>query len=237
MSGRNDPLAALVVAERDGPSPDTQTLARVWSGVEDQLHAGMQGPVLDTAPLLPAATGLGKLWLVVALLGFVGIGTAAAARTPQPAVLRGPSLARLVLPARPAPTPTVEVPDPLPDVPPQPATAPAAPERKREARPSRRRSKPSIAPAPKASSLTEELVLMRSIERALSKGDTDRADRLVRRHVREFPQGSMIEERSAAVVRIACLRNDDAATTHRKAFERQWPASVHRAAIRNACTD
>ena len=235
MNERRDPLATLIDADRAVEGPDGDTLQRMWTGIEQGVASGAPGPVLDTQPLLPAAGGLGLkvlgLALVTSLVGVVAL---------RPGDDAPHSVQRL--------SPTVEVPTVVPPAPPKleppeplqpaPVVEPAIEQAVREPRPQRRPraqpepERPTTTPGP---TLADELALMRKIGRALSAGDTRTAAALLDDHGERFPDGALKEERVAAEVRIACMRDRPDAAKRRASFERRWPKSMHAAAVASAC--
>lgn len=94
---------------------------------------------------------------------------------------------------------------------------------------------PAVVPAPRASSLAEELALLRDA-RAAARGDDPAGslallDELDRRH----PDGVLHEERRASRVVALCAMGDQAAAAEAARFLRELPSSVHAERVRAAC--
>ncbi|MCB9596698.1 MAG: hypothetical protein H6719_28495 [Sandaracinaceae bacterium] len=91
-------------------------------------------------------------------------------------------------------------------------------------------------PAPVDSTLSEELVLLRGAQRAMSEQQPARALGLLDDHARRFPSGILEEEREAARVVALCQadRRDEARALAAR-FLRERPSSPHRARVRAAC--
>ena len=193
----------------------------------------------SSAAAAPASVLAGKS-VVLGLTALVVVGGASAGywwwrnegRGP-----RTPSVASAVL--TPAARPTNQ-----PDSPhsPPPATVkemqPAAP-----ARANRRRSALAARPISAKAVLSEpgpdvagEIALLNEAQRALASGQADRALQLLDRHAREFPRGSLAEERVAArVIALCALGRVTAARAETAAFVRQSPESPLVERVRAAC--
>jgi hypothetical protein len=123
----------------------------------------------------------------------------------------------------------------------EPAPEPA-PEVEIEAEPVRRKGarKPAApaAPAPTADSLREERAILARATAALRAGDPGAALEAVAEHVKKFPRGLLVEERSATNVLGLCAAGKVAqGVKARDAFLARWPRSVHAARVQDACRD
>jgi RNA polymerase sigma-70 factor (ECF subfamily) len=133
---------------------------------------------------------------------------------------------------------------------PDPATSPpsAAPEEAgtpREAPSRGNRSRPALAPRAVGAQASRsepgpdvagEITLLGEAQRALANGQAERALQLLDRHAREFPRGSLTEERAAArIIALCALGRVEAARVETAAFVRQSPGSPLVDRVRAAC--
>lgn len=145
--------------------------------------------------------------------------------------------------------PSPEVAAPIPPPEPEPEISTARVPRTVEptvVRPSIRRAAPELAPAIEpeppapepapASTLAEEVGLLRSAHAALNAGDPNAALARLAEHARRFPSGTMAEERDAARVLALCRaeRRDEARTAAAR-FLRDRPSSPLAARVRASC--
>jgi hypothetical protein len=102
-----------------------------------------------------------------------------------------------------------------------------------ERRAPRTRSTPLAASTSATSRLVEEGALLRRAWTALDKGAWAKAATIVARHERDFPRGSLLEEREAvrAILRCDSGRDTDAGSS----FERRFSGSIYRSRVRAAC--
>lgn len=81
-----------------------------------------------------------------------------------------------------------------------------------------------------------EIALLNEAQRALASGQADRALQILDRHAREFPRGSLAEERAAArIIALCALGRVTAARVETAAFVRQSPESPLVERVRAAC--
>ncbi len=81
-----------------------------------------------------------------------------------------------------------------------------------------------------------EIALLSEAQRALASGQADRALQLLDRHARDFPRGSLTEERAAArIIALCALGRVTAARAETAAFVRQSPESPLVERVRAAC--
>jgi hypothetical protein len=121
----------------------------------------------------------------------------------------------------------------LPEPEPAPALAAA-----REAQPAARsnRSRSTAAAREPGTDVAGEIALLNDAQRALANGQPDRALALLERHARQFPRGSLTEERAAARIIALCdLGRVTAARAETAAFVRQFPSSPLTDRVRAAC--
>ena len=81
-----------------------------------------------------------------------------------------------------------------------------------------------------------EIALLNEAQRALASGQADRALQLLDRHARDFPRGSLVEERAAArIIALCALGRVTAARAEAAAFVRKSPESPLVDRVRAAC--
>ena len=81
-----------------------------------------------------------------------------------------------------------------------------------------------------------EIALLNQAQRALASGQANTALQLLDRHAREFPRGSLTEERAAArIIALCALGRGTAARAETAAFVRQSPESPLVERVRAAC--
>ena len=81
-----------------------------------------------------------------------------------------------------------------------------------------------------------EIALLNQAQRALASGQADRALQLLDRHARDFPRGSLAEERAAArIIALCALGHVTAARAETAAFVRKSPESPLVDRVRAAC--
>jgi hypothetical protein len=92
------------------------------------------------------------------------------------------------------------------------------------------------APLPEAADpLTQELALLRRVERALRASDPALAVALLAELDRRFPHTRLGEEREAARTMADCRRHEPGAVLPARAFLQAHPASVYSERVRSAC--
>jgi RNA polymerase sigma-70 factor (ECF subfamily) len=127
------------------------------------------------------------------------------------------------------------------------APAPRSPAIERAPQPRERSSRIRSAPAARATgakaatpelapNVAGEIALLDEAQRALASGQPDRALQILDRHAREFPRGSLIEERSAArIIALCALGRLTTARAESAAFVRRFPSSPLVDRVRAAC--
>jgi len=259
-----DNCQRLLELARDGHDPvDPNARLRVRQAVAAALalSAGVGGSVAPAA--LPSAHAAGNTQLLAGaahttsggsagftLFGFklgslavatvaaagIGLGVYGARQPAMPVHLPNPS--PVLSPALPAasPAPTVE---PLaePSVPvPASSTTPTAPELAGEAAPVER----AAARRPGkllhgGDTLTAETSLLRVASEALARGDASAALEALSSHAKQFPQGSLREERDGLRAIAECSRDSTPSSTSAKRFARLYPDSMLGARVAKAC--
>ena len=231
------------------PSPARRAAA--WSAISERIRLGDPGPPLDpdTAPAGLSATG--KLGLIVvsglavalAVVGRPDADTTAAIAgrmvptiTVDPPIPADPPAAPAASPAAPA-TPAAPAAHSSP--PAQPAAA--APKSERPA--ARRRHTPRTVPepaitTPPASSLAEEMKLLRRANGQLKAGQPGRALQTLAEHARRFPEGTLAAEREVKRAEAHCRHGDRKAS--RKVvdeFLRDHPGTALRSRALSICIE
>jgi hypothetical protein len=242
MSDRPPPLTpgarAIVDAARGDDEPGAGDRERVRAKVLAALAAGgaAGAGAAGKASAATSATAGGALAtkLAVIAVAVAGLATGAylAMRSPSTTTTPPPSQSEVsALPPEPQPEPEV-VPEVTAD-----ASIEMAPEDVPDPAPKPRAKRKVEAPAlSPADSLREERALIARASDALRDGDGAAALAAVKEHQRRFPDGLLIEERSAARVQALCALGRTAdGTSAREAFLARWPRSVHAAKVRAAC--
>jgi len=92
------------------------------------------------------------------------------------------------------------------------------------------------APAELGPDVAGEIALLNDAQRALAGGQPDRALALLDRHARQFPRGSLSEERAAArIIALCALGRVTTARAEAAAFVRRAPASPLAERVQAAC--
>jgi hypothetical protein len=230
---------ALIDLARGDDEPNAVDRARVRRALGASLATGLAVSSATsvaagaTAKAAGATAGLaGSLKIAM----WVGVGMAFGALTTTTALvaLRGPA-AEPTSVARPAPreaSPAVIKAEP--PVQESPASEPTD----TTTIPLEVTSKPTTlrAPQPSPSSLAAEMRLLETARAALSGGDARRALTLIQEHEREFPAGSLSEERRASKVFALCELGRRAEAARAAAeFLRTAPASPLRGRVLDSC--
>ena len=216
-------LGPLLGGPPGGPGPDASGGAGTSSGGS----AAPAAPAAAQGATAAGTTGAAGLFKAKVLLG---IGATALAGASFQAGRAVESRARAVPPPLSAPVaravPPPPVPDvlPPPEVPAEPAPAPAPP--KAPVRPSSKTPPPAL-PAPTAMVAGEAPLLDQAL-RALRAGNTADALRFTELHRREFPQGTLSQEREMlAIEALVKLERRGDARLRAAAFRQAWPTSSH----------
>ena len=236
-------LQELELHEKRTPEPPTETVDRVWIGVQRQIASGDAPLELGRAPLIAELPGrVVPLKLIIGgalvLLGIVGAGVVGsrwrgektadvpAEITPDVPIEKAPPSPPVVVQQPQESPPAVEAPPPAvePELEPEPEPEPK-PKPKQEPK-----------PEPKPRTLADEVALIEAISKALKQAEWKSVLKLVAEHERDFANGNFVEERDAAKVRAQC-RSDalDAGRKGAERFSERWPSSIHRATIRQDC--
>lgn len=228
---------ALIELARGDDEPNAVDRARVRRALGASLATGLG---VSSATSLAAGAGA-KAAASAGLAGtlkiavWVGVGMAFGALTTTTALvaLRGPA-AEPTSVARPAPreaNPVVKADPPV-------EQAPVAEPTDTTTIPLEVTSKPTTLrpPQPSPSSLAAEMRLLETARAALSGGDARRALSLIQEHEREFPAGSLSEERRASKVFALCELGRRAEAARAAAeFLRTAPASPLRGRVLDSC--
>jgi len=235
----SDEARRIVEDARHAYGPSDQDRARVAASLSLQLTAAAAASGAATggtaAAAAPATWLAGKAVVGLVVLATVGGGAVAyrwSRRDPRP---QAASAVHLTPPAT------------LPRIAEPSAPAPGAPATERDAPPPARASRSRSAPVARASAVKAatsevapnvagEIALLDDAQRALASGHPDRALQLLDRHAREFPRGSLIEERSAArIIALCALGRVTPARAESAAFVRRFPSSPLVERVRAAC--
>jgi hypothetical protein len=229
---------ALIELARGDDEPSAVDRARVRRALGASLATGL---AMSSATSLAAGAGLKAAGTAAGLAGsvkiamWVGVGMAVGALTTTTAivVLRGPAAQPTSVPrpvAREA-NPVIKA-----DMPVKESTDEAPTDT--TTIPLEVTSKPSMsrAPQPSPSSLAAEMRLLETARAALSGGDARRALALIQEHERDFPSGSLSEERRASKVFALCELGRRAEAARAAAeFLRTAPASPLRGRVLDSC--
>jgi hypothetical protein len=228
---------ALVELARGDDEPSPVDRARVRRALGASLATGLA--VTSTASLA-AGAGLKAAGTSAGLAGtlkvamWVGVGMAVGALSTTTALvaLRAPNADTAPAPRSAPQTAPAVTADPPAD------EAPAIAPTDTATIPLEVSSKPSGSrpPQPSPSSLAAEMRLLETARAALSGGDARRALTLIQEHEREFPGGSLSEERRASKVFALCElgRRGEAARAAAE-FLRTAPASPLRGRVLDSC--
>ena len=84
--------------------------------------------------------------------------------------------------------------------------------------------------------LDAEVAALSAVKRAISRGDGQRAWRLLRRYDDRFPKGALYQERAVAAIAADCLIGQRArADARSQSFLSRWPDSPLAARVRRGC--
>jgi hypothetical protein len=214
--------AALVKAGRKGLRPTVADRERVFRELSGRIAAGD----LPTGAPAPAAPSAGVGWSTISLI-VVGLAVGGAVlfeRTRERPTRPVPAAAQPSVATAPPPVvPVVEEP-PAPAAPalPEHAPSPAAPEPER-----------TVGPRRPSDRLAEEVAILSRAETELHAGRFAGALRLLAEHEREFPRGTLVQERVAAKIHALCGmgRTAEAQTE----LSRLSPGSLQEGRARQAC--
>lgn len=218
-------LSRLFEAERDFSDASAESHARVWRGIETALlvpppDGGGEAPPPSPGELLKAF-GAGKLALASAALIAAGAAGGVALDRSMTRASAPPATATMqVRSSEPAVPPSAKA-----DITP-PSVAPSAPTSAAPPRPSSQaglRASDDDQP----SSLARERAIIEAARAGLSRGRPDAALAALGRHAREFPRGSLTEEREG--LNILALARSGRLAEARVAlppFRRRYPHSL-----------
>ncbi len=244
----DDELKALLTSAQAMERRTSEATERGWARIDERLRAGLGPSVPVDVRGVPGFSNasvpwLAKVGLLVAAVAVVAAVSVAGTTRGPARTLRAGALGEFAPLAQPVPTKIVDIP-----AQPTPSPLPAAPS---EARtdgvsgtaapavipPTERPSKAKkIRPEkPAASRLSEETALLRKAWAALDTGRGVQAATMIATHEREFPKGSLVEEREAVRAVLGCKRDADQAERLAAAFATRYPKSVHRTRVRRAC--
>jgi hypothetical protein len=201
-------------------------------------------PASGPAQLLPRVGGsaAAKLLVVAAIAALSGVygyrrgfeaGQSAAPAAPAPASgARSPALAGGALPLAPQ-----AVPRPLSLAPPLAAHAPTSNASPAQAGGARGKRGAGESATPRALTLTEELAILKRVERALREGETGTALELLDELEQLEPSTALAEERLAANVMARCGLGLGSRARLADEFAHAHPASVYLERVRSACSE
>jgi hypothetical protein len=244
VSETDELLKRLIEHERADADPNTEAIARMWTGIEGRLGGGPPPPdVFDGPPSTGGAWQavvlkvVGGLAVSGAIAGGVwGIAGRDESPPPEPAVATATPVIETSSPEHPVfveenpelatgedsieATQTTGMASSV-DVP---ATSQRSVVRR------------TVKTEPSADTFADEAQLLQRIYAALKRDDPRAALRLVGEHRRRFPAGQLIQERLAVEVEALC-RSDQTSRGRSKAaaFEAAYPGSTHLARVRTAC--
>ncbi|MEY4511513.1 MAG: hypothetical protein RLZZ450_3635 [Pseudomonadota bacterium] len=89
----------------------------------------------------------------------------------------------------------------------------------------------------RASTLSGETALLRTASEAIARGDESAALDALGLHARQFPQGSLREERDGLRAIAECTRDTTPSAASAKRFARAYPHSMLSARVAKACAD
>lgn len=231
-------LEAFLDAERRYPDAPDAARARVLARVDATLATAGATPAPAAAPA--AAPGIGAALLakpvVLALATFslgvlTGVGAQRWVGSPNvhvagPTVpITRPSVSTFVAPLAPAP-PAAILHEPAPGA--TPSVAAPAGARSAGSRPSRRASR-------SLDELEAERIILQQARAQLAARDGRSALSTIEEHAREFPDGTLAEEREALAIRALLLtsRREDA-RARAGLFRRRHPQSIYLPAVEQA---
>jgi hypothetical protein len=251
-------IAALVEQKRRADEPSADDQARVAKSLAAALglpNTGWGGPeaaeaaASSAAPTAASGAFMGlKTALVTAVVVITGASAVFVWRGAAPA----PDARRPAMPAvdaagrgasHPPPSAAADAPaqpdtHQAPSATPTPASDSAT---RRDSPPARGRkqskdSQPVAAERPQEAALEGELALITAVSRALDRGETEPAMRLLKEHTTRFPAGFLGEERDALWIVALCKQGNVAqAAAARASFERRAPRSPLRVRIEKEC--
>jgi hypothetical protein len=229
---------ALIELARGDDEPNAVDRARVRRALGASFATGL---TVSSATSLAAGAGVKAAGASAGLAGslkiamWVGVGMAFGALTTTTALvaLRGPAAepTSVARPAPPGANPVIKADPPVEE-------GPVAEPTDTTTIPLEVTSKPTASrpPQPSPSSLAAEMRLLETARAALSGGDARRALSLIQEHEREFPAGSLSEERRASKVFALCELGRRAEAARAAAeFLRTAPASPLRGRVLDSC--
>lgn len=252
-------LDELIDAERrNAPHPSRSEARTTWQRIERDLGIGAMVPV-DVSPesVTPVAKGgvvvgtTAKVVVAAVLAGGAGVAVVATSgddgrdRVTPTVAAEAPTRDRLERPM-PAEAPPNEpsIPQPPPIETPKPAAPeleaavaepPAPAPRRRPAVRARREDQRKTSPM-RPGGIGRELELVKRAGAAVNAGEHVEALEILATHAREFPDGTLNEDRSALRVLALCgAGRDEQGRSARASFLGRWPGSVHAERVRNAC--
>lgn len=222
---------SLIAAARGSVGPTEIQRARVRKGLDAKIAAGVAAPVLAASAGLATLLKVGAGIAVAAVIGGGAIHFAVP-RLSAPAMSPATPKVRAQQPVR-TPTPAVaSAPESAPAIETPPAVATGTQTPLRVHGSARRREASPPVPADFAG----ELSLLTQASAATQRGDTARADELLRTYDQRHPSGQLAQERAATGVLAHCSagRIQQARSEARRFLER-WPRSPLVARIQGSC--
>jgi hypothetical protein len=257
LSSRAQQLIALARRQDD---PNLVDQNRIGQALAKQLGVGILtlavgGTVSKGAAKATLAAGWSKLMLITTVgvaaalvLGQsppepVGIGS----KSTQPAQVQHPPKSHLSLPASSAASGSDLYPGSAPWLAQTSAPSTSSQNRNHSIDATHRRipaagsvalAEPAEAANPGVDPLLAETAALREAQRALRAGDPNRAISLVDLQDRQYPTGTLTQERAATRIFALCALGQVAqASKLARAFERRWPRSPMLTRVQNSCGD
>jgi hypothetical protein len=239
-------LSRLLDVERPLRAAPAAAKARLYARLASELFPGGGGPsggegshggAPGGAPPAGAAGGAGwtaaaatKLAVGVGVVSFTVGGLVGAGVQSVRAPVTPPGATAAVAPPAPA-TPVAPVASPIPAVPGPVVPVPAAP----GSAPAEAAAGKGTPPRGADASLQEENSLLETARAALARKDADAALAALGTHAAKFPQGQLVEERSALeVLALATAGRAEEARAKAAAFRQRFPAGLFRGLVDGA---
>jgi hypothetical protein len=227
---------ALLDAAHGTDDPIPGDAARVRRSVMTRIGTTGLGAAVFSLSLERAKALLGVATPKVVAVVLLAVGgsavyqRAAQREVTQQSVPNLPAAARVGMPVSPPPEEALPVIAALPPSAPEPvATLPAHRPRRALKRGTRVRSLDPNA------SLEAEMRCVRAADAALRGGHVNEAETLLEQHAREFPAGTLSEERDGLRIVASCQNGDADAARAASSFLQKSPRSLLAGRVRSAC--
>ena len=235
----SDEARRIVDDARSAYGPSHEDRARVGATLPLHVAAAAAASTASSAAAAPVGALAGK-GALLGLTALVVVGGASVGYWWSRSETRGPRASSAASAVSTPAARTTNQPDP-PDLPPSASVktlspqAPARGNRSRSLVAARAIGAKTAIPEP-GPDVAGEIALLNEAQRALASGQADRALQLLDRHARDFPRGSLAEERAAArIIALCALGRVTAARAETEAFVRKSPESPLVERVRAAC--